>query len=89
MGLILNINAQVVIGLGSTTLIKEPQPGALLELKMQDPDSQNITSTKGFMLPRVALIAIDNLAPCVVGATDAVKLLHNGLTVYNTTYGGA
>ncbi len=89
LGVILNIEAQVVIGSGSTALSIQPQPGALLEIKMQDADSQNITSTKGLMLPRVALTAADNLAPCVVGATDAQKLLHKGLTVYNTTYGGA
>lgn len=88
LGVILNIEAQVVIGSGSTALSIQPQPGALLEIKMQDPDSQNITSTKGLMIPRVALTAADNLAPCVVGATDAQKLLHKGLTVYNTTYGG-
>ena len=88
LGTILNIEAQVVIGSGRTALSIQPQPGALLEIKMQDADSQNITSTKGLMLPRVALTAADNLAPCVVGATDAQKLLHKGLTVYNTTYGG-
>lgn len=88
-GLIPKANSQVTIGLGNTAITTNPQPGALLELKMQDADGQNITSSKGFVLPRVALIAVDNLAPCVVGATDALKLLHNGLTVYNTTYGGA
>lgn len=87
-GLSSKTNAQVTIGLSSTAITTDPQPGALLELKMQDADGQNITSTKGFVLPRVALIALDNLAPCVVAATDAQKLLHNGLTVYNTTYGG-
>lgn len=89
------IQAQLTIGSGQT-----PEKGALLHLKEHEPDNQNITSTKGLSLPRVALSDKNNLFPMfetVAGngiANDKYNTLakkenqdaiHTGLIVYNTS----
>ncbi|NDV67847.1 FISUMP domain-containing protein [Dysgonomonas sp. 25] len=77
-----NVFAQVTIGSGD-----KPNEGALLDLKMTG------TTTKGMVLPRVALTDPDNLFPMLTdngggGYTEGVKAtedaLHAGLVVYNT-----
>lgn len=90
-----SIQAQLTIGSGQT-----PEKGALLHLKEHEPDNQNITSTKGLSLPRVALSDKNNLFPMfetVAGngiANDKYNTLakkenqdaiHTGLIVYNTS----
>ena len=62
-----------------------PNKGALLDLKQEDKKDGSANSKKGLGLPRVALVAIDTLDPCVTGADDVSKKDHIGLTVYNTT----
>lgn len=69
------INAQVTIG---SEL--EPASGTLLDLK----ENADGSATKGFKLPRVALISLSDLAPCVTNATNDEKDYYKGLQVYNT-----
>ncbi|NDV69373.1 FISUMP domain-containing protein [Dysgonomonas sp. 25] len=78
------LNAQVTIGSG-----ERPNKGALLDLKQQD---DFVTSTKGFLLPRVELTSISNLFPMFTsdgsgGYIDANKAVedeaHIGLLVFN------
>ncbi|MDR1091984.1 MAG: hypothetical protein LBL79_12990, partial [Prevotella sp.] len=86
--LLIPAHAQVTIGSG-----KVPSRAALLEIKDQDPDSQNVTSTKGGLaLPRVSLLDPATLEPFIARtdpdwtnlATQAdLKKNHIGLMVYN------
>lgn len=72
-------SAQVTIG----SQIK-PEQGALLDLK--ETDSKDANSTRGLLLPRVALENEKELAPTVKGITSQkTKAEHAGLVVYNTT----
>ncbi|MDR1501434.1 MAG: hypothetical protein LBT43_03140, partial [Prevotella sp.] len=86
--LLIPIHAQVTIGSG-----KAPSRAALLEIKDQEPDLQNVTSTKGGLaLPRVSLVNTATLEP-FIATTDAdwtntttqadLKKIHVGLMVYN------
>jgi hypothetical protein len=79
--------AQVTIGLG-----EEPSRAALLELKTQQPNGENVTSDKGgLVLSRVKLVSKITLEPFIPkndpdwinAATSKVKELHEGLMVYN------
>lgn len=79
--------AQVTIGSSVPT-----ERASLLEIKTQEADSKNITSTKGGLgLPRVYLVDKTTLEPFVpVGDTDwvnaatsKIKEKHAGLMVYN------
>lgn len=79
--------AQVTIGAGI-----EPNRGALLDLKENNGDSNNITTTKGFIFPRVKLTDAYNLYPMFSsnnagGYIEGIKLeedkLHTGLSVYH------
>lgn len=83
-----NLSAQVTIGAGYP-----PEKGALLDIKDQEPDLQNVTSTTGgLILPRVSLVNIATLEP-FIATTDAdwlntatradLKKTHVGLMVYN------
>jgi hypothetical protein len=81
--------AQVTIGSGV-----EPLDGALLDLKQDGPDPENITSKKGMLYPRVKLTDKDNLFPMFEddkngGYKQKVKAdedrNHTGLVVYNIT----
>jgi hypothetical protein len=79
------LNAQVTIGADAT-----PSKAALLELKTQAPDADNVTSTKGgLVLPRVKLVNPATLEPFISTSgldwTDETKTLHTGLLVYNLT----
>lgn len=80
-------NAQVTIGSGNPTA-----KGALLEIKSQEADANNITSEKGGLgLPRVKLTNRTTLEPFIsttdtewVNATTTkIKEKHAGLVVYN------
>jgi len=88
---LLNLSAQGTIGSG-----EKPVRAALLDLKGQNPDSENITSsTGGLVLPRVKLTGRTTLDPFIDSGTDpewksadvnVVKKLkddHTGLMVYN------
>lgn len=72
--------AQVTIGHSS-----EPNRGSLLDLKQND--SINDNSSKGLLLPRVALEDVVKMGPCIQSdlAQDEDKKAHVGLTVYNIT----
>ncbi len=81
------LQAQVTIGSGS-----EPAKGALLDLKENETDVDNVTTTKGLVLPRVKITDINNLYPMFTpdgkgGYKEGVKTeedkTHIGLTVYN------
>jgi hypothetical protein len=81
----MGVNAQVTIGADIA-----PVKGALLEMKTQTPDADNVTSDKGgFMMPRVKLVDTNKLLPFVpdADATADVKKQHTGLQVYNLTVG--
>jgi len=82
-----SINAQVTIGSGTPTV-----KGALLEIKSQEADANNITSEKGGLgLPRVKLVNRTTLEPFIStsdpewinATTTKIKEKHAGLVVYN------
>lgn len=76
----------------------DPVKAALLEIKTQAPDANNVTSTKGGLgLPRVELVETETLQP-FIETTDtewnptnqaATKTVHAGLVVYNLTENAA
>jgi len=72
------VNAQVTIGSDIP-----PAEGTLLDLKDQATDAENITASRGLLLPRVKLIAKDNLEPLVQSASDIDKKNLTGVIVYN------
>lgn len=84
------LHAQVTIGSD-----KPPVKGAILEIKTQDADNNNVTSTLGGLgLPRVQLVNKTTLEPFIKtsdadwatgSVQDATKKSHVGLTVYNLT----
>lgn len=71
------VNAQVTIGSDS-----KPLEGALLDLKEHDTDTDNVTSTKGLLLPRVELTEIGSLKD-IEGADLSNPLQYKGLLIYN------
>jgi hypothetical protein len=75
------LHAQVTIGCGMA-----PKEGAILDLNGNVPDASNaqVNSTKGLLLPRVKLEAINSLSPAIPGyTTGKADLTHTGLMVYN------
>lgn len=69
--------AQVTIGSGL-----KASSGALLDLK--ENDELGVNSTKGLLLPRVALEKKNELRPIISGiATESEKEAHVGLVLYN------
>lgn len=61
----------------------EPQKGSLLDLKQNS--NTGVNSTKGLMLPRVALKTKSDLTPIIDNSSEEEKESHTGLLVYNTT----
>ena len=81
--LFLKFDAQAQVTIGS---LEDPSAAALLELKDQPADENNVTAVRGgFLLPRVQLMHKDELNPFIVTASDEEKKLHTGLIVYNLT----
>ncbi|WP_410879424.1 hypothetical protein [Myroides sp. DW712] len=84
------VQAQVTIGTD-----KPSEQAALLDVKSQEPTSDNITSTTGgVLLPRVQLVDVETLEPFIhttdaawIDATSKETLSkeHTGLEVYNLT----
>ncbi|MDR0506250.1 MAG: hypothetical protein LBH32_05490 [Dysgonamonadaceae bacterium] len=83
-----NMRAQATFG--SST---NPERGALIEIKQKEsspnpvnwkPDSLE-NATKGFIAPRVMLIAYDSLAPIYTNPTPVEKLKATGMVVYNVS----
>lgn len=73
----INISGQVTIG---STL--SPNKGSILDLKTQDGE---ITSDRGFVLPRVALTSMTDITNGdIAGVDNTNKDKHIGLTIYNT-----
>ncbi len=72
------LKAQVTIGSNL-----QANDGALLDLK-EYVTGDNLTSNRGFNLPRVALQALDKLEPCATTNTTNNEA-HQGLVVYNMT----
>lgn len=74
------VKAQVTIGSNHT-----PRSGSLLDLKQNE--NLNSNSTKGLLMPRVALEDVVKMGPCVKSdlAQPADKQAHIGLVVYNIT----
>lgn len=72
--------AQVSIGGGIP-----PQESVLLELKDYEPDADNTTSTKGFMMTRVKLEGLTSLSPIIADSevTESIKKNNVGLQVYH------
>lgn len=72
--------AQVTVGCDSS-----PNRGSLLDLKQND--NQNENSSKGLLLPRVALEDVVKMGPCIQSdlAQSTDKQSHIGLVVYNVT----
>lgn len=71
--------AQVTIGSGI-----KPESGALIDFKENNPTEENITSTKGVLLPRVKLQNVNSLIPIFAdGGTIAEKKMHIGLQLYH------
>ncbi|WP_163356845.1 hypothetical protein [Dysgonomonas sp. 25] len=52
-------------------------------MKQSEPDADNVTADKGFLLPRVNLLAQDELDPIFPGATDQQKKGYVGMVVYH------
>lgn len=73
------LKAQVTIGSGY-----RPQPGTLLDLKMEE-SSNDVTSTKGLLMPRLELVSSHSLEPILTNASEADMKQHIGLVVYNLT----
>jgi hypothetical protein len=72
------VRAQVTIG---ATI--EPARGAMLDLKEQVPDANNVTAKKGgLLLPRVELDSLRGFS-LIPDATQEQKKNHTGLLVYN------
>lgn len=83
----IKLSAQVTIGSDQV-----PAKAALLDLKSQPADANNVTSkTGGLGLPRVQLKSKSTLEPFIPydanfqSNVDKIKDLHIGLTVYNLT----
>ena len=77
----LEVQSQVTVGSSD-----DPIRGALLEIKDQPADADNVTATKGgFLPPRAKLVHIGELNPFVIAASDEEKKQHEGLIVYNMT----
>ena len=83
----IKLSAQVTIGSDQV-----PAKAALLDLKSQPADANNVTSkTGGLGLPRVQLKSKSTLEPFIPNDdnfqsnVDKIKDLHIGLTVYNLT----
>lgn len=72
------VSAQVTIGSGI-----EPLKGALLDLKESE-STNDVTSTKGMVLPRVAIRDLTKLSPAVSAGPEEDPKTYAGLTVYNT-----
>lgn len=73
------MQAQVTIGSDKT-----PNKAALLDIKDQDADANNITAkTGGLVLPRVSLVSLTTLQPFIASATADEMKFHTGLMVYN------
>lgn len=72
--------AQVSIG-----TLKDPQKGALLDLKEDEPDNPgNPNSEKGVLFPKVSLVSATSLKPLFTeNATPADSLRMRGMIVYN------
>lgn len=81
------LSAQVTIGSDI-----DPAKGALLDIKNQDADADDITSVKGgIVIPRVRLIDINTLQPFMDDTEPgiaALKKSHVGLIVYNLSQTG-
>lgn len=85
-GLTLGLQAQVTVGSGEI-----PAKGALLEIKDQAADGNNVTATKGGLgLPRVMLVDRTTLEPFIATTSSdwtsnlaSTQKAHIGLTVYN------
>ncbi|MDR1501395.1 MAG: hypothetical protein LBT43_02935 [Prevotella sp.] len=88
------LSAQVTIGSGIP-----PVKAALLDIKTQEADNENITSDSGgIVLPRVKLTNVNTLEPFIkttdpewsIANQDKTKKIHTGLMVYNlnTSSGG-
>lgn len=73
----LNISAQTTIGFEV-----EPREGAILDLKEFVSESDNVSSTKGVVLPRVELTTMTSLSPLATDNTANHKS-HVGTVVYN------
>lgn len=71
----LGISAQTTIGAKLS-----PVEGAILDLKEHDADADNVTASKGFVLPRVQLQGKKTLAPL---ASDANQAAYEGMAVFN------
>lgn len=69
---------QVAIGGGAL-----PAEGALLDLKEKAAAADNVTASKGLLMPRVMLTDLTSLEPLVKNATAANKKEHIGLQVYH------
>lgn len=80
----ISVSAQVTIG----SIIK-PSKAALLELKTQESDQQNVTSTVGgLILSRVALEDRETLEPFIEPTSENYEVAkhdHTGLFVYNVS----
>lgn len=81
LGLYTNpVVAQVTIGTNIP-----PQKSALIELKEYEPTTDNVTATKGFVMPRVKLISRTSLSPIIsdTEVTAEDKKNNAGLQVYH------
>lgn len=76
------IFTQVTLGNDQSSL-----PGAILQLKNKNENSDGSNSDKGLMLPRVDLVNASSLEPCLNSIQNAdpdERLRHAGLVVFNT-----
>lgn len=73
-----SLQAQVTIGSDLA-----PVKGAILDMKQHTPDANNVTSSKGLLLPRVALTDMESLNN-IPDADSSNPLKYTGLMVYNT-----
>lgn len=74
----LDMISQVTVGSS-----QPPTKGSLLDLREHMPDGNNVTASRGLILPRVLLNTISDLSPTVIGANPTDKLVHTGLMVFH------
>lgn len=76
-----NISVLSQVTIGSTL---KPNEGSLLDIKEHNPDENNVTASKGLLLPRVTLLKLEGSLSETLGVSEVYpNEEHIGLIVYN------
>lgn len=81
LGILISTISYAQVTIGSSN---KPKRGALLDLN--ENNNKGVNSTRGLLMPRVALEKEKELTPCILGITSTnEKLNHTGLILFNTS----